>query len=220
MYTCFHSVGLPKLPVLDLMNRVRGSGYKAIELSAETLPWAEPHVTPATSPAERQAIVEAVTELGLKIPAVGAHIEMVGSDATQREAAIQFVKGCTDLAKDLNSSIVHILSGPVAAGSDKAEAIRWFTEAVAETVDYAERGEIQIGVEAIAGHAFNCVDDYHQLSRDLPGSKFYVNFDPSHLEVQGETRPGWSTNSLTASTTCTSRMEWAGSRTSASRRWV
>jgi sugar phosphate isomerase/epimerase len=30
------------------------------------------------------------------------------------------------------------------------------------------------------------VDDYHSLIRDLPGVPFKINFDPSHLVVQGE----------------------------------
>ena len=43
-----------------------------------------------------------------------------------------------------------------------------------------------LAIEAIAGHAFHAIDDYARLARDLPGSDFRVNFDPSHLFVQGE----------------------------------
>jgi sugar phosphate isomerase/epimerase len=42
------------------------------------------------------------------------------------------------------------------------------------------------GNEAIAGHLFHKVDDYHRLRHELPGVPFKVNFDPSHLQVQGE----------------------------------
>ena len=60
MYSCFHSVGLPALPILAAIDKVADAGYAAIELNAETLPWAPAHVTPETSDAERQAIVDAV----------------------------------------------------------------------------------------------------------------------------------------------------------------
>ncbi|MFM8701903.1 MAG: sugar phosphate isomerase/epimerase family protein, partial [Hyphomicrobiales bacterium] len=43
-----------------------------------------------------------------------------------------------------------------------------------------------MGIEAIAGHLFHEADDYGRLIRDLPGVDFKVNFDPSHLIVQGE----------------------------------
>lgn len=33
---------------------------------------------------------------------------------------------------------------------------------------------------------FHKVDDYHRLRRELPAVPFKVNFDPSHLQVQGE----------------------------------
>lgn len=186
MYSCFHSVGLPALSIEDVIRRVARAGYGAIELNAETLPWAPPHVTPETTGERRAAIVDLCKTSGISIPAVGAHVEMVGAEKASRQSAIAFVEGCIDLARDLGAPIVHILSGPVAAGSSEAEAKRWFAAAVEQTVAYAEARDVQLGIEAIVGHAFRSVDDYHQLARDLPGVNFYVNFDPSHLEVQGE----------------------------------
>lgn len=186
MYSCFHSVGLPELSIDEVIRRIARAGYNAVELNAETLPWASPHVTPETTAEQRMAIVDLCQNCGVSISAVGAHIDMVGAEKRSRQSAVVFVEGCIDLAVDLGAPIVHILSGPVAAGSSVAEAKRWFTAAVEQTVDYAERRNVQLGIEAIAGHAFCSVDDYHQLGRDLPGVNFYVNFDPSHLEVQGE----------------------------------
>jgi len=186
MYSCFHSVGLHKLPIIDVIRRSASAGYQAVELNAETLPWTGPHVTPETTDEERKAIVSVAAELGLTIPAVGAHIEMLDADPKAREAAIGYVNGCIDLARDLNSPIVHILSGPAAKGASEDETRRWFTHAVEKTVEYAEARGIKLAVEAIVGHGFRNTDGYHRLAKDLPGVNWYVNFDPSHLEVQGE----------------------------------
>ncbi len=38
----FHSVGLSQHPILVAIQKVAQAGYKAIELNAETLPWAKP----------------------------------------------------------------------------------------------------------------------------------------------------------------------------------
>ena len=186
MYSCFHTVGLPERPLLDVIRMVADAGYAAIELNAETLPWAPPHITPDADAATRQAVVDACKTQGLTIPAVGAHIGMVSSNPSARAAAITFVNGCTDLAKDLGASIIHILSGPLDAGTDPTEAWNWFRKAVEETTAYASERGVVLGIEAIAGHLFHKVDDYHALRRELPGVPFKVNFDPSHLEVQGE----------------------------------
>ena len=46
MYSCFHSVGLPDRSLDEAIRMVADAGYDAIELNAETLPWALPHITP------------------------------------------------------------------------------------------------------------------------------------------------------------------------------
>jgi sugar phosphate isomerase/epimerase len=186
MKTCFHSVGLPARPILEAIDLVADAGYAAIEVNCETLPWAPPHATPATTAAERSAIRQACERRGLSIPAVGAHIGMVPADRADREAAIAFVNGCTDLAADLGSPVVHILSGPQAAEAGREEGWRWFADAVARTTAHATSRGIVMAVEAIAGHLFHKVDDYQSLFADLKGVPVMVNFDPSHLEVQGE----------------------------------
>jgi len=186
MYSCFHSVGLPNRSLQEAIRLVADAGYDAIELNAETLPWAPPHITPDTGAEARRAVVAACRERGLKIPAVGAHIAMVGADPRAREAAVAFVNGCTDIAVDVDAPVIHILSGPLEEGVDRDVAWSWFRSAVERTTDYASSRNIALGIEAIAGHVFHGVDDYHRLRRELPGVPFRVNFDPSHLEVQEE----------------------------------
>lgn len=186
MYSCFHSVGLPERPLPDTIGMVADAGYSAIELNAETLPWAPPHITPQADAKTRQAVVDACRARDLTVTAVGAHIGMVSPDPSQRTAAIAFVNGCADLAKDVGASIIHILSGPLDDSISPAESWTWFRKAVEETTAYASERGIVLGIEAIAGHLFHKVDDYHTLRRELPGVPFKVNFDPSHLEVQGE----------------------------------
>jgi sugar phosphate isomerase/epimerase len=186
MYACFHSVGLPDLPILEVAERVAAAQYAALELNAETLPWAAAHVTPGTPAGARHSLALACRDAGLTIPAVGAHIAMVDADAAKRRAAIDYVNGCTDLAVDVGASVVHILSGPQAVEGTRADGWRWFAEAVEQTADHAATRGVTLAIEAIAGHLFHSVDDYHRLIADLPAVPFQINFDPSHLEVQGE----------------------------------
>ncbi|MBX3596732.1 MAG: sugar phosphate isomerase/epimerase [Rhizobiaceae bacterium] len=186
MYGCFHSVGIPDKPILAVVERVAAVGYPAIELNAETLPWAPAHVSPGTTRETRQGIIDACRSSNITIPAVGAHLLMVSADKAERQAAIDYVNGCIDLAVDVNSPVVHILSGPQATEGTYDDGWRWFAEAVEKTTDYAKRHGVELAVEAIAGHLFHSIDDYKRLFSDLGGVPFKINFDPSHLEVQGE----------------------------------
>lgn len=186
MYSCFHSVGLPKNSLIEVIKLVSEAGYSALELNAENLPWAPPHITPEADRATRDRIKIACRSQQLSIPAIGAHIPMLSPDVSKREKAIDYVIGCIDLAYDVGAPIVHILSGLLEPNCNREEAWHWFRTAVEMTTEYATKKNRILGVEAIAGHVFHKVDDYHQLRRELPGVPFKINFDPSHLEVQGE----------------------------------
>jgi sugar phosphate isomerase/epimerase len=186
MYSCFHSVGLPARSLEEAIEMVADAGYAAIELNAETLPWAPAHITPEADAKTRHATVEACKARGLAIPAIGAHIPMISANSSDRSAAIAFVNGCTDIAHDVGAPFVHILSGPLQDGVEREEGWGWFRTAVTETTAYAADRGISLGIEAIAGHLFHKVDDYHRLRRELAGVPFKVNFDPSHLEIQNE----------------------------------
>jgi sugar phosphate isomerase/epimerase len=148
MDSCFHSVGLPSERILWVFQSVADTGYAAIELNAETLPWAGPHVSPDTPAALRHEIVAAAAQHRLRIPAIGAHTEMVGEDAKARAQAIGFVKGCIDLAVDLGAPVVHILSGPLPRAVSEDQAQAWFNDAVAETVIMPHRCRIPIASSA------------------------------------------------------------------------
>ncbi|MFO1058187.1 MAG: sugar phosphate isomerase/epimerase [Dongiaceae bacterium] len=186
MLAGFHSVALHRDPIALAIDKVAAAGYRGIELNAETLPWAKPHVTPETPAAARQAIAARCAAAGLAITAVGAHIPMLFESAAERRQAIDYVNGCIALARDVGSPVVHILSGEQPAGAGAAESWRWFADAVAECGAAAKAAGVALAVEAIAGHRFHAVADYAQLQRDLPGTDVRVNFDPSHLFVQGE----------------------------------
>ncbi len=182
----FHSVGLSQHPILVAIEKVAQAGYKAIELNAETLPWAKPHVTPQTPATERAVIVAEAHRLGLSISAISAHAPMIESDPDRRRVALEFVSGCIDLAHDVGAPVVHILSGQVPANTAETDAWACFAEAVAVTTEKANALGISLAIEAIAGHLFHAIDDYGRLERDLPGVPFKINFDPSQLVIQGE----------------------------------
>jgi sugar phosphate isomerase/epimerase len=186
MQTAFHSVALDQLPVEEVMAMVARHGYDAIELNAETLPWAGPHITPETDQETRQRISSLAQDLGLGISAISAHVSLIDPDPAARADALRFTKGCIDLAGDLRASVVHGLSGPLAPGVEEAEAWEWLISAVAESANYANSRGVLFAFEAIANHLVSRTEDLQQLISRVGDNRLRVNFDPSHFEVMGD----------------------------------
>jgi sugar phosphate isomerase/epimerase len=186
MKAAFHSIGLYKLDAVSLIERAACAGYSGVELSAETVPWTGPLVTPDTNESTREQIRSAARKHYISIAAIGAHIPMIHADARVRREAISYVNGCSDLAEDLGTRVVHILSGPLPGDVSREQGWRWFLDAVTETATYAHGQGLELGIEAVFGNLCRSTADYHQLSLDLPDVPYFINYDPSHLIVHGD----------------------------------
>ena len=134
----FHSVGLHKHPIEAAIERVARAGYEAIELAAESLPWARPHVTPDLSGEERKRLRRRAQDAGVAISAVGGHANMVEADPEIRRANMEYILGCVDLASDLGTDVEHLISGMAPAGVPHEEAWDWLVDGVARCI---ERGQ-------------------------------------------------------------------------------
>ena len=96
---------------LDIVfNKVSNSNYDCIEINAETLPWAKPHIDNKTTTEELDRINNLVKEYNLNISSIGAHIDLSCLDVDLRNHNVDYVNKCIDHANYLNSPIVHILS--------------------------------------------------------------------------------------------------------------
>ncbi len=182
----FHSGALGAYSVTEAIRRIGRAGYGGVELNAEKLAWADPHVTPDLSQAERRDIRRAAAEAGIAISSIAAHVGLVEADPTARRRAVEFVKGCIDLGLDLGTDIAHGFTGVVSAGVSSSEAWRWSVEAVAEIVDYAAAEGVKFGMEPVAGMLVSGAAELDNLLRQLPGRAVGVNYDPSHLIVKGD----------------------------------
>jgi sugar phosphate isomerase/epimerase len=182
----FHSVALDQLPLEEAMVLVAHHGYDAIELNAETLPWARPHVTPETDQETRQRISSLAQDLGLGISAISAHVNLINSDPMARDDALAFTRGCIDLAVDLKSPVVHGLSGPLAPGVERDDAWEWLASAVAASADYANSRGVLFAFEAIVNHLVSRTEHLQHLMSWVGDDRLWVNFDPSHFQVMGD----------------------------------
>ena len=184
MRLAFNSVAFRESPLEAVVPLLRELGYDAIELNAETLPWAAPHVTPCLSREERAQLKHLLKRHGLQ--SISAHMSLVAPDPAERRHAVDFVKGCIYLACDLDTAVVHGLTGALAGGVSREAAWGWLLAALWECLDHAAARGITFALEPVVNMLVCDSRRLLQLQEDLADPRLKVNFDPSHLQVHGD----------------------------------
>jgi sugar phosphate isomerase/epimerase len=186
MRLAYNSVAFHHSALDDVIPLLQLLGYDAIELNAETLPWASPHVTPTMGREERHQLKQLLRRSSLSVSSISAHINLIPPDALARRNAVAFVKGCIDLASDLETAVVHGLSGSPAEGLPRALAWEWLMTALHACLEHATARGVTFALEPVVNMLVCDSHTMRRLQEDMADSRLKVNFDPSHLQVHGD----------------------------------
>jgi sugar phosphate isomerase/epimerase len=186
MQLAYNSVAFHQSSLDDVVVLLCLLGYDAIELNAETLPWASPHVTPTLGREERDRLKRLLRRSSLPVSSISAHINLIPPDPLERRNAVAFVKGCIDLASDLETAVVHGLSGSLAEGLPRAVAWEWLMIALHECLDHATDRGVTFALEPVVNMLVCDSRTMRRLQEDMADPRLKVNFDPSHLQVHGD----------------------------------
>lgn len=183
MRTSFHTATLHELPVLAAVDAVIGAGYDAVELNAETLPWAGPHVGPDT-PTDVRAALRTKGVAG----SIAAHRAGLASpDPATRAEAVAWTVGCVELASDIGATVLHVIPGDqpdvgdglgIAAEPGDLDS---FITSLTEVVEAGSRVDVVVALEPIVNQLVSTTDQALAVLERVPGLK--ISFDPSHLHV-------------------------------------
>jgi len=182
----FHSAGLYQYPVETVIEKVSNAGYDCVELNAETLPWAQPHVTPKLPDFNRRQIRRKVKETGITISSISAHISLVEAEENKRSENLNYALGCLNLAGDLETPVAHLLSGPLAKSVSREEAFKWMADGVAQCIKHGESLGVKVAFEPVATHLICDTESMLELIEAVKPLELFVNFDPSHLAVHDD----------------------------------
>ena len=182
----FHSAGLHQYPIETVIEKVSKAGYDCVELNAETLPWAQPHVTPKLPDFNRRQIRRKVKETGITISSISAHTGLVEAEENKRSENLNYALGCLNLAGDLETPVAHLLSGPLAKGVSREEAFKWMADEVAQCIKHGESLGVKVAFEPVATHLVCDTKSMLELIEVVKPLELFVNFDPSHLAVHDD----------------------------------
>ena len=184
MKISFNSVTFYQDKYEVFFKKISESNYDAIELNAETLPWATPHVDDKTSNEELDNIINLSNKYNLDISSIGAHIDISQKNDEDRKSNIKYIKKCIDHSQKIKCPIVHIFSGELKKSENKDEKLEIFYDSVKEISEYGFEKEIKIALEPIVGHVFHTYHDFENIWHKLGEDNIWVNYDPSHYEAQ------------------------------------
>lgn len=181
MRTSFHTGLLSGVPVLDAIRRIQDAGFDGVELNAETLPWAEPHLTPETP----LKLIDKIAATGA-VTSIAAHREgLANPDPERRTEAVKWTVDLARISVDLGAPLIHVIPGDAAdallgvigaRGNETA-----FIDSLGCVVEQAAGLGVKVALEPIVNQLINATDDTLRVLDAVPG--LGVSFDPSHLEV-------------------------------------
>ena len=91
MKISFNSVTFYQDKYEVFFKKISESSYDAIELNAETLPWATPHVDDQTSNEDLEKIINLSNKYNLDISSIGAHIDISQKNDEDRKSNIKYI---------------------------------------------------------------------------------------------------------------------------------
>lgn len=179
----FHTATLHELSVVDAVRTLLDAGYDAVELNAEALPWAAPHVGPDT-PAD---VREELRATGA-VSSIAAHREGLASpDQERRAEAVAWTAACLQLATDVGAAVLHVIPGDqpdVGTGlgvvGDPGD-LDGFIDSLRQVVAAADGTGVRVALEPIVNQLVSTTDEALHVLAEVPG--LWISFDPSHLQV-------------------------------------
>lgn len=182
MRTSFHTGFLSGVPVLDAIMQVRDAGFDGVELNAETLPWADPHIGPGTPP----AVIDRIAATGA-VTSIAAHrAGLADPDPERRREAVDWTLELARISVDLGAPLIHVIPGDepedsVFTSRKPRGDVAAFLESLTMLVEQTAPLGVVVGLEPIVNQLISTTDQALDVLRAVPG--LGISFDPSHLEV-------------------------------------
>lgn len=182
MRTSFHTGFLTGVPVLDAIKQVRDAGFDGVELNSESLPWAEPHLTPETP----RSVIDQIAATGA-VTSIAAHREgLANPDPERRAAAVAWTIDLARISVDLGAPLIHVIPGDEPSDSLLGQGgargdVAAFVDSLRQIVAKANDLGVAVGLEPIVRQLIATTDSALDVLNAVPG--LGVSFDPSHLKV-------------------------------------
>ncbi|WDM21803.1 sugar phosphate isomerase/epimerase family protein [Paenibacillus polymyxa] len=188
-YSSFPS-WVPSYPLEEVIKRLSGFGYDAIEIGC-----AAPHAWPDyVLPEQRVKILKHLKDYNLRVSAMlpapggGPGMNVSSASPEERRFTINHYKDVIRLANDWECPTVIYVAGWVAFGTTQTDAWNYSLEAITEIGEFAKEKGISMAIEPTSADSnlIETADDALLLSEQTGLDNVRVMFDTYHALYRNE----------------------------------
>jgi fructoselysine 3-epimerase len=173
----------------DAIGRIAKLGYKGVDLYTGA-----PHLLPEDYSREERAEVSAIIKrLGLKLTgfAVGGgglalQLNFSSHRPSLRKKTVEYYADNLELAGELGCPVINVLTGNVAYGTTRKQAMKWTMDALHELTGVAEKNKVVMGLhpQYIAeSPLMTMVDDAIDMIDELKSKYVKIIFDTAQQNI-------------------------------------
>jgi sugar phosphate isomerase/epimerase len=176
--------GMPRVPIDDALDAIARIGYDAVELTV--LPGYSADLD-VLDTAARRHLRERLAGLGLALPAVAGHSNLLSDDPTAYRQAANRLGAAVDLCVDLAGGEGPPALNTTAGGTpERWEELRErLVDRLGELVTYAAERGVVVAIEPHVGAALDRPERALWLLRAIDSPWLRLNLDHSHFEAAG-----------------------------------
>lgn len=201
MKLAYSTNGYTSMSLLNAVSEIGKIGYQGVEILAD-VPHAYPPITGAQWVTELKRELEKSelevsningnTVMGFFFDPTGEPTfepSISNANREKRLKRISYTKSCIDLAVELGANNISITSGMCLPGNPPQQALNYLIESLHEIMDYAEKKEINVGIEYEPGLLIENGKELLELIDQVDSNRLGANLDLGHAEVIGESLP-------------------------------
>ncbi len=189
MYSSFPA-WLPAYPIEYVIERLSAIGYDGIELGCAS-PVAYP---PYMSAEKRKEVKKLLEDRGIAVcsvlpcPGGGMGNNVSSPIPEERRQAVRSYQECIQLGADLGAKICLYVAGWQIWGVERAQAVEWSRECLAEVARFAADRGVTVAVEptSMDSNVIETADDALELMRSAGQPNVRVMFDTIHVLYRKE----------------------------------
>lgn len=189
---CCNSGLLSEFNVFKAMEILVENDYQGIEICLEPnppfYPIPRPHMSSNDSTEFRKKVRKHAKEIGINIPALNAHTNLIDGIPNNRDKNFKFIQGAIELAADLEVNI--IITGGGSKNLYGFEDNYWsvLIESLNILLEYSKKLGVFIAIEAagLPGNLIYNIEGMKKLFSKIDSQNIKVLFDPSHYFIRGD----------------------------------
>jgi len=201
MKLAFSTNAFTRFSLADALRGIRDAGFAGVEILADV-----PHAYPGQIDLDlTRAVADTLQQTGLAVSNINCNCSfgywkdappepyfepsLISPNPQHRADRAALIKRTIDFARDVGAANISITSGRCLGAMTPAKAAVQLAESLRPVLDYADRANVDVGIELEPGLFLEWATELREWIDRLDHPRLGANLDVGHSEVLGESIP-------------------------------